>query len=193
MSALKMEIGQTIAAIEEKMQLFKSLRDALQSVSDRLEELPPGLAEMLFGPLRSKAEELVGNPSHDENVESSLDENAGQGECIAPSPEVFARFKWTAFRKKGQFSKMCGYFFNNGNKASSIEKIGRAIMASKGAIANILYRTHREAFISEPAHGHRRLRLWKLQPGFFRDLTVELEGESNPWQVDRLPVENGNK
>jgi hypothetical protein len=59
---------------------------------------------------------------------------------------------------------ICRYFAETGNTPKTIENIAERIDASKNAVANILYRTQRGAFVSEKARGHPRLRVWSLHP-----------------------------
>jgi predicted DNA-binding protein YlxM (UPF0122 family) len=145
MTTLRQEISAIIETIKRKKQLFDDLLESLGNTLDKLDELPPDMAEMILEPMRQRVAEVT-----------------------SPSTTSFART--VRARKHTQFARICHLFIQNDNDLMSIQDIAREINTSKSAVANIIYRTQRGAFISERAPGHRRLRLWKLQSQVYREI-----------------------
>jgi hypothetical protein len=94
------------------------------------------------------------------------DEPVAENEDAASEdrPESFARFVAASRHENTQFARICMLFLESDNMPMTLIDIARGIDASKSAVANILYRTQRGAFVSERVPGHRRLRVWTMHP-----------------------------
>jgi hypothetical protein len=145
-TTVKDGIQDMIATIERKKreldQLLASLKDALA----KLDTLSPELGEMLLQP------ELRAVPT----VEPKA----------ATAPLTAELIKWPRIK---QFAAIAQFLADRENTPATVKQLADAIHASRSSVANILYRSQKEAFESHRVEGEKRLRAWKLRPAFFAE------------------------
>ncbi len=153
MAQLKQEIAAMIATIMRKRQLLDELLDSLRNTKEALDNMPDDLADMLINPAIHRTSE----PSP-----SFLDEVEDQ--------QKLSRLVELSHREDTQFAQICRHFVLTDNRPVTNMGLAETINTSKNSVANILYRTQREAFVSEKVPGHPRLRAWKLKPELYEML-----------------------
>jgi hypothetical protein len=69
---------------------------------------------------------------------------------------------------KTQFQKVVEFFCARDNQPQTMDAIVEATGIPKGSLAQVLYRTHRESFVTGPALGQSKRRVWALTVTTFR-------------------------
>jgi hypothetical protein len=137
---LKAELLNMIAAIDEKQRAMEELKTALKEAVAKMDQLPSEISGLLF-------------------VRGHL---ATEQETTAAPPSPLG------MRSK-QFKKIVAFFVQERNCPATVRQIMDAVGIGRSALANILYRTQKEVFISQRVPGERRLRMWTLKQSIYVD------------------------
>jgi len=65
--------------------------------------------------------------------------------------------------KQTHAEKVRAFFLEEGNRWHTTAQIGRAVGISRGAVAALLYQTHKSEFERKPHPRHARMKLWRLR------------------------------
>lgn len=153
---MKHDILSMIETLEAKKRSIDELLNSLKETVQKIEALPPEVSELLLRPIKQTVQETTGQqPSRYEESRR-------------------AARSYTTMRSK-QFSSICTYFIQNKNSPVTVRELMIAVKISRSALTNILYRTQRDAFVSQKVPGERRLRKWTLSPEAYQQFVEQKE------------------
>ena len=69
----------------------------------------------------------------------------------------------TGSDKQTHFEKVRSFFSEGGNRWHTTAQIARGVGISRGAVAALLYQTHKADFERKPHPRHSRMKLWRLR------------------------------
>jgi hypothetical protein len=151
--SVKSELDRLIAAVEGEKDRLEANLNSLRKARAALDDLSSDI-------WKERRFELTEPEFKDEAPKSSLD---------------IDRLVKSAMRERTQFGQICRLLVVNKNEPFAVAAMADVIGAGKNAVANVLYRTQRQAFTSESASDHPRTRLWKLVPELYTKLTEHLK------------------
>jgi len=159
-AAVKAEIKQLISVIQSRMDVLGSALASLKETLHRLDALPPDIGEATFAPSPTPPRLLHRPPNR------------------VLSEETVRRLRRKYGGRDTQYDKIARFFVTRKNTAATVAQIATAIDASRSATTNILYRTQKEAFISQRVEGEVRLRSWTLRPDAYQRALMLAQNQS---------------
>lgn len=148
-AAVKAQLLEMIEAAEAKKRSLDSVISSLREALQQLNDVPAGSADFLQSHTQESQPESVPDASHDHQ-----------------------EMNWShmQLQRDTQFRKIVVCFLDRENRSATIRDLAGIIGASRAAVANILYRTQKEAFTSQRVEGERRLRSWQLRHELYQHL-----------------------